>query len=76
MLPPDYACPSCKCKACYALHRKGFDWFMSFLGLRPARCLTCNKKFYARYKLSDDGKYLNTSGRRTTGGDTAYKKAA
>jgi hypothetical protein len=77
MLPPDYACPRCKCKACYALHRRGFDWVMSLLGLRPARCLTCSKKFYARYKLSDDGKYLNASGRRSSqDGGTAYKNAA
>jgi hypothetical protein len=26
---------------------------MSLIGLRPARCLTCNKRFYARY--SGDG---------------------
>jgi hypothetical protein len=77
MLPSDYACPRCKCKACYALHRRGFDWVMSFVGLRPARCLTCNKKFYARYKLSDDGKYLNASGHGTSAGrDTAFRKIA
>jgi hypothetical protein len=50
---------------------------MSFLGLRPARCLTCARKFYARYKLSDDGKYLNASGRRSSQDrDAAYKRAA
>ncbi len=83
MLPSDYACPSCKCKACYALHRKGFDWMMSLLGLRPARCLTCARRFYARYRLSEDGKYLNASRRpsdASKSGDNspgkAYKKAA
>lgn len=62
MLPSNYNCPSCKCSACYAIHRKGIDWVFSLLGLRPARCLTCSRRFYARYKLSDDGKYVN--GRR------------
>jgi hypothetical protein len=83
MLPSDYSCPSCKCKACYALHRKGFDWMMSLFGLRPARCLTCTRRFYARYTLSEDGKYLNPLGRPAEvdkpGGsspDKAYKKAA
>jgi hypothetical protein len=59
MLPPEYACPKCKCRACYALHRKGFDFVMSLFGLRPARCLTCSRRFYARYRLSEDGKYVN-----------------
>jgi hypothetical protein len=63
MLPSNYACPSCKCAACYAMHRKGVDWVMSLLGLRPARCLTCDRKFYASYKISNDGKYLSTSRR-------------
>lgn len=58
MLPSSYACPNCKCRACSALHRKGFDWLVFLLGLRPARCLTCNKKFYTRYTVSEDGKYL------------------
>jgi len=52
MLPSDYPCPRCKCKACYALHRKGLDWVISLIGLRPARCLTCNKRFYARYSIA------------------------
>ena len=59
MLPSDYACPSCKCRACYALHRKGpLDWILSVLGLRPAKCLTCGRRFHTRYKLSEDGKYI------------------
>ena len=58
MLPSDFPCPRCKCGACYALHRQGFDWCMSLFGLRPARCLTCNKRFYTRYNVSDDGKYV------------------
>jgi hypothetical protein len=58
MLPSDFRCPSCKCSACYALHRKGIDWIASLLGLRPARCLTCSRKFYARYTISQEGKYI------------------
>jgi hypothetical protein len=58
MLPSDYACPRCKCRACYALHRKGMDWVVSLVGLRPARCLTCTRRFYARYKMTEDGKYV------------------
>ncbi|MDP9051975.1 MAG: hypothetical protein M3O31_14845 [Acidobacteriota bacterium] len=63
MLPENYTCPSCKCAACYAMHRKGIDWVMSLLGLRPARCLTCGRKFYAGYRLSEDGKYVDPSPR-------------
>lgn len=68
MLPSDYACPRCKCHACYALHRKGFDWVISLLGLRPARCLTCTRRFYARYTLSENGKYILESGPVDGGG--------
>ena len=52
MLPESFQCPRCRCRACYALHRKGIDWVYNFLGLRPARCLTCMRKFYTRYELS------------------------
>jgi hypothetical protein len=31
---------------------------MSLVGLRPARCLTCNRKFYARYTMNEQGKYI------------------
>jgi hypothetical protein len=58
MLPSDYACPRCECRACYALHRKGIDWVVSLVGLRPAKCLTCARRFYARYTMSEDGKYI------------------
>ena len=82
MLPSDYACPRCKCRACYALHRKGIDWVASLVGLRPARCLTCARRFYARYVLSDDGKYILPGSRkpvvpmRVTKRDTAEKDPA
>jgi hypothetical protein len=58
MLPPDYACPRCKCHACYALHRRRFDWIFSIFGLRPARCLTCGRKFFTRYRVAGDGKFV------------------
>ena len=29
---------------------------MSFVGLRPAKCLTCSKKFFARYQVSGGGR--------------------
>jgi hypothetical protein len=50
MLPASYSCPRCKCNALYRTHRKGcLDWLMSAIGLRPARCFTCNKRFYIRW---------------------------
>jgi hypothetical protein len=33
------------------LHRKGLDWLMSMMGLRPMGCLTCGKRFYTRYTV-------------------------
>jgi hypothetical protein len=53
LFPSDILCPRCKCSACYPLHRKGVDWPIFFLGygLRPARCLTCARKFYVRYTI-------------------------
>jgi hypothetical protein len=48
---------------------------MSLVGLRPARCLTCNRKFYSRYTLSDDGKYI-LSGSKGSPERREYKKAA
>jgi hypothetical protein len=50
MLPSSFSCPRCKCGACHRLHRKGpLDRLISMLGLRPMGCLTCGKRFYARY---------------------------
>jgi len=76
MLPSDFRCPSCKCSACYALHRKGVDWIPSLLGLRPARCLTCNRKFYARYTLSEDGKYILARSKPAPQSSHEFNKAA
>ena len=53
MFPASTVCPRCKCGACYPLHRKGVDWVISLFGLRPARCLTCTRKFYTRYTLNN-----------------------
>jgi hypothetical protein len=58
MLPSDYACPRCECRACYALHRKGLDWILSLFGLRPARCLTCGRRFHTRYEVTDQGRFV------------------
>jgi hypothetical protein len=67
MLPSEYACPRCECHACYALHRKGFDKLLSLFGLRPARCLTCGRKFFTRYTVAEDGKFvLNRDSKSTT----------
>jgi hypothetical protein len=51
MLPSTFSCPRCKCGACQRLHRKGLDWPMSMMGLRPMGCLTCGKRFYTRYTV-------------------------
>ena len=69
MLPSDYMCPRCQCQACYALHRKGFDWVMSMIGLRPARCLTCGKRFYARYSMANDQPEQSNSSSQDQSGD-------
>lgn len=75
MLPSDYRCPRCHCQACYALHRKGFDWVMSLFGLRPARCLTCGKRFYARYSVArserDSGTATKKPSEKTRSGPIA-----
>ena len=51
MLPPTFFCPRCKCNAALRAHRKGLDWLMSNLGVRPVQCCTCDKRFYMRYSL-------------------------
>lgn len=53
MFSASIRCPRCKCAACYPLHRKGIDWVISWTGLRPARCMTCFRRFYARYQVKD-----------------------
>lgn len=49
MLPAKFRCPRCKCHALYIARRRGLDWLMSAIGLRPVRCMTCDKRFYLRY---------------------------
>jgi hypothetical protein len=51
MSPPTFSCPRCKCKAVVRAHRRGLDWLISVLGFRPARCFTCNRRFYMRHSL-------------------------
>ena len=69
LLASSFLCPRCKCGACYALHRKGFDWLMYLLELRPVRCLTCNKRFYARYSI-DGGRLKVEPCHRNAGGES------
>jgi DNA-directed RNA polymerase subunit RPC12/RpoP len=49
MLPATFRCPRCKCHALYLARRRGLDWLMTVFGLRPARCMTCSKRFYLRH---------------------------
>jgi hypothetical protein len=51
MFPFTFSCPRCKCKSARRAHRRGFDWFMSLVGFRPAQCFTCSKRFYLRHSL-------------------------
>jgi hypothetical protein len=51
------------------LHRKGFDWLIYLLGLRPVRCLTCNKRFYARFSIDGDRQKVE-SGHRNAAGES------
>ena len=50
-LPAYLACPRCHCKAVHRSRRRGLDWLMSAIGFRPARCFTCDKRFYTRHFL-------------------------
>ena len=45
---PSLACPRCKSPAVHRSRRRGFDWIMSPLGFLPARCFTCDRRFYTR----------------------------
>jgi len=47
--PAYLACPRCHCKAAHRSRRRGLDWIMSAIGFRPARCFTCDKRFYTRH---------------------------
>jgi len=49
VLPATFTCPRCKCHALYVARRRGLDWLVSAIGLRPVRCMTCDKRFYLRY---------------------------
>jgi hypothetical protein len=42
-------CPQCRSSDCYRSHRSGvFDLLTTFVVLRPWRCHTCDRRFYAR----------------------------
>jgi len=47
-LPAYLACPRCHCKAVHRSRRRGLDWLMSAIGFLPARCFTCERRFYVR----------------------------
>ena len=47
-LPAHLACPRCYCKAVHRSRRRGLDWILSATGFLPARCFTCDRRFYAR----------------------------
>ena len=55
MLSASYSCPRCRCNALYRTHRKGLDWLMSAIGMRPVRCYTCSKRFYIRWSPANNG---------------------
>jgi hypothetical protein len=42
---------------------------MYLLGLRPVRCLTCSKRFYARFSI-DGGRQKVEPGHRNAGGES------
>jgi hypothetical protein len=50
--PPYLACPRCHLKAIHRSRRRGLDWIMSAIGFCPARCFTCDKRFYTRQFLT------------------------
>jgi hypothetical protein len=70
MLPSSFSCPRCKCGACHRLHRKGIDRLISMFGFRPLGCLTCGKKFYARY--SDVKAHLQNTTEQAYPGKATY----
>ena len=42
-------CPQCRGGNCFRSHRSGFwDFLGTLCGLRPWRCDTCDRRFYAR----------------------------
>jgi phage FluMu protein Com len=40
-------CPQCRSVDCFRSHRYGADHLFGVFGLRPWRCHTCDKRFYA-----------------------------
>ena len=58
MLPGSHNCPRCHGNALYRTHRRGLDWLISAIGLRPVRCYTCNKRFYVRWSRVSSGCHI------------------
>ena len=70
MLPATFSCPRCKCPALYLARPSGLDRLMSVVGLSPARCMTCGKRFYLR--SSQVKNYISKPAKRTW----AYSESA
>lgn len=87
MLPATFTCPRCKCHAIYLARRRGLDRLMSLFGLRPARCMTCDKRFYLRHSRVKNydpetrtshyapGQSMNAAGNPAKSGRDAKKPA-
>jgi DNA-directed RNA polymerase subunit RPC12/RpoP len=42
-------CPQCRSADCFRSHRNGFiDFLFTLINLKPWRCHTCDRRFYAR----------------------------
>lgn len=55
-------CPQCRSADCYRSHRDGVpDLLATFIGFRPWRCHTCDRRFYARRVAYSFGRYAHCS---------------
>jgi hypothetical protein len=53
-------CPQCRSGDCYRSHRDGvFDFLLTAIGLRPWRCYTCDRRFYARLVALSFSRYAH-----------------
>jgi hypothetical protein len=55
-------CPQCRSSDCFRSHRDGvFDLLATFIGHKPWRCHTCDKRFYARRVAYTFSRYAHCS---------------
>ena len=55
-------CPQCRSSDCFRSHREGVsDLLTTFVGLRPWRCHTCDRRFYARRVAYAFSRYAHCS---------------